>query len=349
MSFWSGKKVLVTGHTGFKGSWLCLWLQSLGAKVTGYSLEPPTTPNLFKLAKVEENMISIIDDIRNRERLISVIKECKPEIVFHLAAQPLVRKSYKNPVETFETNIMGTVNILDAIRFCEDTKVVVNITSDKCYENQEWLWGYRETDSMGGHDPYSCSKGCSELITTSFRKSYFKEKGISLASARAGNVIGGGDWAEDRLVPDLIKSFINKQNPVIRNPAAIRPWQHVLEPSKGYMMLAEAMWKYKNEYCEAWNFGPEDNHLITVGELAERLTKLWGENLEIKYDSNRQLHEATLLKLDCSKSKIRLGWNLKLSLKDTLEWIVEWYKKFAEGTDNMKSISLKQIEVYERL
>ncbi|MBU3170209.1 CDP-glucose 4,6-dehydratase [Clostridium estertheticum] len=349
MTFWSGKKVLITGHTGFKGSWLCLWLQKLGAEVIGYALEAPTVPNLFKVAGVQENMTSIVADVRNKERLFNVIKTYKPEIIFHLAAQPLVRKSYANPVETFETNIMGTVNLLEAIRFSESVKVVVNITSDKCYDNKEWSWGYREIDAMGGYDPYSCSKGCSELITNSFRKSYFNEKNIQLASVRAGNVIGGGDWAEDRLVPDIIKYLIKSESVSIRNPFAIRPWQHVLEPLNGYMMLAETMWQNGEKYSEAWNFGPDDDHVITVGELTDKLTKLWKGNLEIKKDNRKQPHEATLLKLDCSKAKLRLGWHPKLNLEDTLIWTVNWYKEFVANRNAMKEVTLKQIEAYERL
>lgn len=349
MEFWSGKKVLVTGHTGFKGSWLCLWLQRLGAEVIGYAIDAPTEPNLFKVARVEERMTSIIGDVRNKERLISVIKTSKPEIIFHLAAQPLVRKSYANPVETFETNVMGTVNLLEAIRVSEGVKVVVNITSDKCYDNKEWSWGYRETDPMGGYDPYSGSKGCSEIITNSFRQSYFKEKNVHLASARAGNVVGGGDWAEDRLVPDIIKALINNESPAIRNPIAIRPWQHVLEPLNGYMMLAEAMWQHGGKYSEAWNFGPEDDHIITVGELTNRLAKLWGKKLDIIQDNNKQPHEATLLKLDCSKTKLMLGWYPKLNLEDTLMWTIDWYKEFASKSGNIEEITSRQIESYMKL
>ncbi|MCB2359373.1 CDP-glucose 4,6-dehydratase [Clostridium estertheticum] len=349
MTFWCGKKVLVTGHTGFKGSWLCLWLQKLGAEVIGYALEAPTVPNLFKVAQVEENMMSIIDDIRNKDRLVSVLKKYKPDIVFHLAAQSLVRKSYANPVETFETNVMGTVNLLDAIRFSESIRVVVNITSDKCYDNKEWSWGYREIDSMGGYDPYSCSKGCSELVTNSFRQSYFKGKDIHLASARAGNVIGGGDWAEDRLVPDIIKSLIKIEPVSIRNPFAVRPWQHVLEPLNGYMMLAEAMWQHGEKYSEPWNFGPDDDHVITVGELTNKLSSLWKENLEIKKDIRKQPHEATLLKLDCSKAKLNLGWYPKLNLEDTLIWTTDWYKEFTWKSEGMKEVTIKQIEAYDKL
>ena len=349
MEFWNKKKVLVTGHTGFKGSWLCLWLQKLGAEVVGYALEAPTSPSLFKLAKVDENMTSIINDIRNKEMLENTIKEYKPEIVFHLAAQPLVRKSYDNPIETFEINVMGTANLLDVTRSSEGVKVVINITSDKCYDNKEWLWGYRETDPMGGYDPYSCSKGCSELMTNSFRQSYFNKKNIYLASARAGNVIGGGDWAEDRLVPDIIKSLINNESIYIRNPSAIRPWQHVLEPLNGYMMLAEAMWQHGDKYAEAWNFGPENNHVITVGEITERLTRMWLKNIEIKQESGNQPHEATLLRLDCSKAKLNLGWYTKLNLEDTLMWTIDWYKEFSLRNENMKKVTLNQIEIYESL
>ena len=349
MGFWNEKKVLITGHTGFKGSWLSLWLQKLGAEVIGYALEEPTNPSLFKVAKINENMVSEINDIRNKQMLVNTIERYKPEIIFHLAAQPLVRKSYKNPVETFETNVMGTVNLLEAVRNSNSVKVVVNITSDKCYENKEWPWGYRETDPMGGYDPYSCSKGCSELVTNSFRQSYFKDKNVYLASARAGNVIGGGDWAADRLVPDIIKALFNNESLNIRNPFAIRPWQHVLEPLSGYMMLAEAMWNYGEKYSEAWNFGPNDEHVINVGELADRLTNYWNENLEIKRFSNKEPHEATFLKLDSSKSKIKLGWYPILNMEDTLIWTIEWYKKFMSESNNMKDFTLSQIEAYEKL
>lgn len=349
MKFWNRKKVLITGHTGFKGSWLSLWLQKLGAEVVGYALEPPTTPSLFKLSEIDKHMVSVIDDIRNKEMLVNTIKKYKPEIIFHLAAQPLVRKSYDNPVETFETNIMGTVNLLDAVRISDSVNVVINVTSDKCYENKEWLWGYREMDPMGGDDPYSCSKGCSELITNSFRQSYFKEKNIYLASARAGNVVGGGDWAVDRLVPDIIKSLINKETLIIRNPLAIRPWQHVLEPLNGYMMLAEAMWNHGQEYSEAWNFGPDDDHVINVGELTNKLIKLWNSELEINHFNSNEPHEATLLKLDSSKAKLKLNWYPKLNLENTLLWTTDWYKKFISSSDNIGQVTLGQIEDYERL
>lgn len=349
MEFWNGKKVLITGHTGFKGSWLSLWLQKLGAEVVGYALEEPTIPSLFKVAKIDEHVVSIINDIRNKDMLFNTIKKYKPDIIFHLAAQSLVRKSYDNPVETFETNVMGTVNLLDVVRNSESVKVVINITSDKCYENKEWPWGYREIDPMGGYDPYSCSKGCSELVTNSFRQSYFKGKNIHLASVRAGNVIGGGDWAEDRLVPDIIKSLIKNESLYIRNPFAIRPWQHVLEPLNGYMLLAEKMWQHGEKYSGAWNFGPDDDHVITVGELTNKFTKLWNVNFKVKKDSSKQPHEAMLLKLDCSKAKLKLGWYPKLNLEDTLMWTVDWYKEFVSNSDEMKEVTLKQIEAYERL
>jgi CDP-glucose 4,6-dehydratase len=349
MKFWNGKKVLVTGHTGFKGGWLCLWLQKLGAEVIGFALEPSMESNLFKVAHVEKDIISIIGDIRDRDKIHNTITSYKPEIVFHLAAQPLVRKSYENPIETFETNVMGTVNLLDAIRFSNSVKVVINVTSDKCYDNKEWPWGYRETDPMGGYDPYSCSKGCSELITNSFRNSYFQERNVQVASARAGNVIGGGDWAEDRLVPDIVKSLIKGQQPELRDPFAIRPWQHVLEPLSGYMMLAEAMWKHSGEYSEPWNFGPNDDQIITVGKLTDKLITLWGENLNFDYLKSDKLHESKLLRLDCSKAKHRLGWNQKLNLNETLLWTLNWYKTFFNNSSILRDFTLEQIENYEKL
>ncbi|RMD04341.1 CDP-glucose 4,6-dehydratase [Clostridium autoethanogenum] len=348
MKFWNGKKVLITGHTGFKGSWLSLWLQKLGAEVIGYALDPPTNPNLFSMAKVNENMISVIDDVRNNERLSYTIKKYKPEIIFHLAAQSLVRKSYKNPIETFQTNIMGTVNLLDAARISDSVKVVINVTSDKCYENKEWPWGYRETDSMGGYDPYSCSKGCSELVTNSFRNSFFKEKNIFLASARAGNVIGGGDWAEDRLVPDVIKSLINDIGPSIRNPYAVRPWQYVLEPLSGYMLLAVKGWNSNGKYGEAWNFGPDDTHVKNVEEVANSILKRLGKKFDIAYDRNVKSHESQMLKLDCSKAKSELGWYPSLNFDETVEWTANWYRAYLEKAD-MQQFTLDQIDKYEKL
>ena len=349
-SFWNGKRVLITGNTGFKGSWLSLWLHKLGAEVIGYSLQPPSNPNLFETINLKEKIIAIRGDIMDSATLANIFEKYKPEIVFHLAAQSLVRKSYAEPFETFNTNIMGTVNVFDTIRRSKSVKVVINVTSDKCYENREWNWGYRENESMGGHDPYSCSKGCSELITNSYRKSYFNEQNVYLASSRAGNVIGGGDWADDRLIPDIIKFLSNNQRPIIRNPYAIRPWQHVLEPLSGYMILAEKMWECGHKYAEGWNFGPENDSMITVSEVANQLVSLWGMNGEVvcDRDTNKQFHEAQFLNLDCSKAKYKLGWSPKLTIKQTLEWTIDWYKAFENNVD-MQRCSLSQIENYEKL
>lgn len=348
MSFWNDKKVLITGHTGFKGSWLSLWLQNLGANVIGYSLSPPTVPNLFNIAAVKENMTSIEGDIRDYRCLVDVIKKFKPEIVFHLAAQSLVRKSYKDPIETFSTNIMGTVNLLEAIRYCDNVRVLINVTTDKCYQNKEWIWGYRETDSLGGDDPYSCSKACSELITSTFRRSFYQEEDILIASARAGNVIGGGDWSADRLIPDIIESLICNKQILLRNPYAIRPWQHVLEPLSGYLMLAEQMWSLGNGYGEPWNFGPSDENMITVGELSERMISLWRSKIQCVYDNKIQLQETQILKLDSSKANVKLRWKPILGIDDTLKWTVDWYKAF-DSNDNMKKTTLQQIKNYQML
>ena len=349
-SFWHGKRVLITGHTGFKGSWLSLWLHNLGAEVVGYALQPPTHPSLFETINLQKNITSIHGNILDRENLAGTFEKFKPEIVFHLAAQPIVRKSYAEPIDTFNTNVMGTVNLLDVVRKSDSVKVVVNVTSDKCYENKEWTWGYRETEPMGGHDPYSCSKGCSELITNSFRNSYLNEQNIHLASARGGNVIGGGDWAEDRLVPDIIKSLSNNQFPIIRNPYAIRPWQHVLEPLSGYKLLAEKLWEEGHKYAEGWNFGPENENIITVSELVNQLMSFWGINDEAAcaIDSSIQPHEAQLLKLDSSKAKYKLGWNQRLTIDQTLEWTTDWYRAFMNHAD-MQKFTLSQIEAYEKL
>lgn len=349
-SFWKGKRVLITGNTGFKGSWLSLWLHKLGADVVGYALQPPSTPSLFCTLNLKEKVIAIHGDILDSSNLINTFEMYKPEIVFHLAAQSLVRKSYVEPFETFNTNVMGTVNVFDTIRKTKSVKVVVNVTSDKCYENREWSWGYREDEPMGGYDPYSCSKGCSELITNSFRKSYFSGQDIYLASSRAGNVIGGGDWAEDRLIPDIVKCLSNNQQPVVRNPYAIRPWQHVLEPISAYMLLAEKLWADGDKYAEGWNFGPENENMITVSEVANESINLWGTNEKVicEIDSSKRFHEAQFLKLDCSKAKYKLGWSPKLTIKQTLAWTIDWYKAF-EKNDDMYRLTLSQIENYEKL
>lgn len=352
-SFWQGKKVLITGHTGFKGSWLSLWMQRLGAKVTGYALLPPTEPNLFNLARVAENMVSIQGDVRNPAELRNAIQSCQPEIIFHMAAQALVRKSYQDPVDTFSTNVMGAVHLLDAVRHIDSVRVVVNVTSDKCYENNEWVWGYRENDPMGGYDPYSCSKGCAELITAAFRNSYFNfenhnQPGVGIATVRAGNVIGGGDWAEDRLVPDIIRAILNNSPVVIRNPNAIRPWQHVLEPLYGYILLAEKLWTNGQEFCGGWNFGPSDDETVSVSELVRRVVELWGNGAQLVCAEGKHPHEAYYLKLDCSKARMKLDWQPKLLLAAALQWMVEWYQAYADR-QNLQGITLKQIEKFEEL
>jgi CDP-glucose 4,6-dehydratase len=350
-TFWKDKKVLITGHTGFKGSWLSLWLQSLGANVLGYALPPPTKPSLFEIAHVADGMTSIIGDVRDLEQLIAVISGRCPEIIIHMAAQPLVSYSYENPIETYSTNVMGTVNVLEAVRQSESARVVVCITSDKCYENREWPWGYRENEPMGGHDPYSSSKGCAELVISAYRNSYFpveeyQHHRVALASARAGNVIGGGDWAQDRLVPDIMKAILANRTVMIRHPNATRPWQHVLEPLNGYLCLAEGLWVRGPEFAQGWNLGPNDDDARAVSWVAERLTSLWGENARWEVDSAQHPHEATYLKLDCSKAKSLLGWSPKLHLSTTLEWIVEWYRGYQQN-QNMRRLTEAQIARYE--
>ena len=331
---YANRKVLVTGHTGFKGSWLSYWLVKMGADVCGYSLIPPTTPNHFDLLKLK--MRSEVGDIRDKTMLNKVVLDFNPEIVFHLAAQPLVRLSYKIPAETFETNIIGTVNIFESIRTASSVKACVIITSDKCYKNREWIWGYRENDPMGGHDPYSASKGCAELITSSYRNSFFnlKEYGVKhntlMASCRAGNVIGGGDWAEDRLVPDIIKAASIGKTVIIRNPYATRPWQHVLEPLSGYLLIGQKLLQGQTEYAEGWNFGPSDTEMINVGQVAERIKKYW---TKVQYKINtdkRTPHEAGLLKLDCSKAHGKLKWEETWNSEVCFEKTVNWYKKYYE-------------------
>lgn len=335
-SFWSGKRVFLTGHTGFKGSWLSLWLQSIGAVVTGFSLEPPTHPSLFIAADVEAGMQSFIGDIRDANAIRSAMAEAQPDIVFHMAAQPLVRYSYEYPVDTYSTNVMGTVHFLEAVRHVPSVKSAVVITSDKCYENREWVWGYRENEAMGGHDPYSNSKGCAELVTAAYRSSYFSPNTydhhkVALASVRAGNVIGGGDWALDRLIPDMVKAFHLGESVMIRNPNAIRPWQHVLEPLGGYLLLAQKLWENGPEFAEGWNFGPNDNDAKPVAWIVDQLTKLWGDEASWHLDGGNHPHEARYLKLDCSKAKMKLHWEPRLNLSDTLEWVVEFYKGYYSG------------------
>lgn len=350
VNFWQGKRVLVTGHTGFKGGWLCLWLQSMGAEVIGYSLDAPSTPNLFEVARVSEGMTHIHSDVRDLARLYEVMARHAPEVVFHLAAQALVRRSYTEPVETFESNVMGTVNLFEAIRRAKGVRAVVNVTSDKCYENREWVWGYRENDAMGGYDPYSSSKGCAELVTAAWRNSYFNpqrhaEHGVALASVRAGNVIGGGDWAEDRLIPDILRAIESRRPVNIRSPHAIRPWQHVLEPLSGYLLLAEKLYTQGPAYAEGWNFGPADEGAHPVQWIVERLTQLWGENASWQLDGNPQPHEAYYLKLDCSKARGQLGWSPRWGLERTLHSVVAWQRAYLRNED-MRSLCLQQINAY---
>jgi CDP-glucose 4,6-dehydratase len=350
-SFWAGKVVLLTGHTGFKGSWLSLWLQSVGAKVIGYALQPPTSPSLFVEARVAEGMTSIEGDVRDFSALSRVFEKYQPEIVIHMAAQALVRRSYADPIETYSTNVMGTVHLLEAARLAGSVRAIVNVTSDKCYENREWVWGYRENEPMGGYDPYSNSKGCAELVTASYRNSFFNpdnfaKHGVALASARAGNVIGGGDWAEDRLIPDIIRAIVQGQPVNIRNPHAIRPWQHVLEPLSGYLILAQKLYKDGAAYSESWNFGPNDEDAKPVSWIADCLTRTWGEGASWVLDGGNHPHEAHYLKLDCSKAKTRLGWHPRWHLEETLEAIIDWHHAHRSGKD-MHAVTLGQISQYE--
>ncbi len=353
-SFWQGKKVFITGHTGFKGSWLSLWLHDIGAVVTGYALEPPTNPSLYQLASIDSMLTSNIADIRNLEDLKKAVIEAAPDIVFHLAAQPIVRDSYHKPVETYDINVMGTVHLLEAIRYAnrkgKGIKAVINVTTDKCYENREWVWGYREGDNLGGYDPYSNSKACSELVTASFRNSFFHPKdyllhGVGIASVRAGNVIGGGDWAMDRLIPDSIRSLLNREKIRIRNEHAIRPWQHVLEPLSGYMLLAEKLFIYGPKYGEGWNFGPNDNDVKPVKWIVKEICNKWGDGAAYELEKGNHPHEATYLKLDCSKAKTILGWNPKWNLDIALNKVVEWTRAYQEKKD-IREVCLKQIKEY---
>jgi CDP-glucose 4,6-dehydratase len=351
--FWQGKRVFLTGHTGFKGGWLSLWLQQLGAEVTGYALQPPTQPSLFEVAGVGHGMRSIIGDVRDADSVKHAMVEAHPEIVIHMAAQPLVRYSYVNPVETYSTNVMGLVHLLEAVRATPGIRSVVNVTSDKCYENKEWEWGYRENEPMGGYDPYSNSKGCAELVTAGYRNSYFNpekytEHGIAIASARAGNVIGGGDWAHDRLIPDMLRAIGRGEAVMIRNPDAIRPWQHVLEPLSGYLMLAEKLYTEGPVFSEGWNFGPYDTDAKPVKWIIERLCQTWGEGASWTLDSQPQPHEATYLKLDCSKARSGLGWHPRWNLGQTIEKIVEWHQAKDQGAD-MHQLTLAQIHTYQTL
>ena len=347
-AFWQGKSVFLTGHTGFKGSWLSLWLQNLGASLTGYALAPPTNPSLFDLARVSDGMHSIEGDVRDLEAFKSALIEAEPVIVIHMAAQSLVRDSYQNPVDTLASNVMGTAHLFEAILATPSVRAVVNITTDKCYENKEWIWGYREHDPMGGHDLYSASKACAELISSAYRTSFFQPDGhkVAMATARAGNVIGGGDWAKDRLMTDLTTALTSGKPVLIRNPNAIRPWQHVLEPLRGYLMLAERLFTHGAEYAEAWNFGPNDEDAKPVSWLTERLTEFWGGNAQWQVQPGDHPHEANYLKLDISKAKTKLGWSPSMDLERALWLTAKWAQQIATGAD-ARAITLQQIQTYQ--
>lgn len=345
--FWQNKRVYVTGHTGFKGSWLSLWLHDMGANVKGYALAASTSPSLFTEAKVANNINSEIGDIRNIEQLRDSMQEFNPDILIHMAAQPLVRLSYKEPIETYETNVMGTVKVLEAARNCSSLKAIVTVTTDKCYENKEWVWGYREDEAMGGYDPYSSSKGCAELVTSAYRRSFMQELGIGLASARAGNVIGGGDWSDDRLIPDILNAFERKQAVIIRNPKSTRPWQHVLEPLSGYLVLAQHLCTAPHEYAEGWNFGPKDEDAKPVDWILDKMVEKWQGDSSWQLDQDSHPHEAGFLKLDISKAKSRLHWQPTWHLEQTLERIIQWHQSWLNKED-MQRRCLNEINDYMR-
>ena len=343
--FWRGKRVLLTGHTGFKGSWLSLWLQSMGATLRGLALPPPTEPALFDVARVAKGMQHRFADIRDFAAVQAQMNEFRPEIVIHMAAQPLVRLSYHQPVETYATNVMGTVHVLEAARHAGSVKAIVNITTDKCYENREWVWGYREDEPMGGHDPYSNSKGCAELVSSAYRRSFLRDAGIAVATARAGNVIGGGDWAQDRLVPDILRALQGNEAVLIRNPHATRPWQHVLEPLSGYLLLAEALHEHGQTFAEGWNFGPRDEDTKPVQHIVEKLCEGWGNGASWTLQPGDHPHEANLLKLDISKARQRLQWAPRWSLDTALTHITDWHQAWLSGQD-MRAFCLQQINRY---
>lgn len=345
--FWKNKKVFITGHTGFKGSWMSIWLHSMGAKVYGYSLPAPTTPSLFHEAEVEKLVHHTVGNICDYEKLLASLQEAQPDIVLHMAAQPLVRESYINPIETYATNVMGTVHILEALRHTPSVKSTVIITTDKCYENFEHDAGYAEHDPMGGHDPYSSSKGCAELVTSAMRRSFFFNSKNAIASARAGNVIGGGDWAVDRLIPDFIRSFSKHEAVKIRNPHAIRPWQHVMEPLSGYLKLAEKLYTHGHEYSSAWNFGPYEEDARNVSYIADKLVELWGGDSQWQLDGDCHPHEAKYLKLKINKAVKHLGWTPKFNIDETLKFTCDWYQNFYKNKSNAYTVTIEQISAYE--
>ncbi|MBT9310889.1 CDP-glucose 4,6-dehydratase [Leptothoe kymatousa] len=337
-TFWKEKRVLLTGHTGFKGSWLSLWLQQVGAELVGYALEPPTSPSLFEVAQVATGMTSIVGDVCDRKTLHQVVVDHQPEIIIHFAAQSVVHTSYVDPVSTYETNVMGTVNLLEAVRQVDTVRVVVNVTSDKCYENKEWVWGYREVDPLGGYDPYSSSKACSELVTQAYRDSFFNasdygEHRVAIATARAGNVIAGGDWTHNGLVADIVQAILENRPVLIRNPYATRPWQHVLDAVNGYLTLAENLYHRGPAYADGWNFGPYASDIQPVGWLVEKLLSLWGDGASWEQDKAYHPHEAHSLSLDCSKARLKLDWTPQISLEQSLEQIITWTKAYQAGAD----------------
>lgn len=343
---WRGRRVFVTGHTGFKGSWLALWLHKLGAKVTGFALPPPTDPSLFSAARLDELITHVEGDVRDLVAVTAAMAAARPEVVFHLAAQPLVRLSYDQPVETYAVNVMGTVHVLEAVRRLGGVGAAICITTDKCYENREWVWPYRETDPMGGYDPYSSSKGAAELAIAAYRRSFFRNGATGVASVRAGNVIGGGDWAADRLIPDLVRAFEAGVAPEIRSPNAVRPWQHVLEALGGYLLIAERLMAGEHAFADAWNFGPADDDARPVSWIVDRMRAAWGNAAAAAVPFIGSVpHEAGLLRLDCSKARAMLGWRPALGLDATLQWIVDWHKAVADGVD-ARDVTSSQIMNY---
>lgn len=350
-SFWQGRRVFLTGHTGFKGGWLSLWLQRLGAEVTGYALAPPSQLNLFDVAGVDQGMRSVSGDIRDRARLAEAMRDARPDVLLHLAAQPIVRESFRDPIETYSVNVVGTATVLDVAREQPGLRAILSVTSDKCYENREWVYGYREMDPMGGYDPYSSSKGCAELVSAAFRSSFFNsdrhsEHGVALATARAGNVIGGGDWAVDRLVPDVLDAFAAGRPAVIRNPLAVRPWQHVMESLSGYLLLTERLVTEGSRFASGWNFGPEDRDIRPVFWIVDQIAERWGSSAEWTQDPGANPHEANLLRLDVSRARIELGWRPRWRLEMALDRIVEWHRHYLTGAD-MREVTLAQIAAFE--